>query len=119
MKMAMILFAFTTLLGNLYYVNKAINYLLGKEPSKTFRNIYYVIASLAIFVGAGLSADLLWGIADITMGAMAIINMPGIIYLGKYAIRALKDYERQLKKGGEITFNKKDIDLPHETDYWN
>lgn len=116
---AMILFAFTTLLGNLYYVNKAINYLLGKEPSKTFRNIYYVIASLVIFVGAGLSADLLWGIADITMGAMAIINMPVIIYLGKYAIRALKDYERQLKKGGEITFNKKDIDLPHETDYWN
>jgi AGCS family alanine or glycine:cation symporter len=100
-------------------VDKTINYLLGKEPTKLVRNICYVIASLVIFVGAGLSADLLWGIADITMGGMTIINMPIILYLGKYAIRTLKDYEMKLKKGGDITFNKNDIDLPHETDYWN
>ncbi len=116
---AMILFAFTTLLGNLFYVDKAINYLLGKEPTKAVRNIYYIIASLIILIGAGLSADLLWGIADIMMGGMTIINMPIILYLGKYAIRALKDYEKQLKKGGEITFSKKDVGLPHDTDYWN
>ncbi len=116
---AMILFAFTTLLGNLFYVDKTINYLLGKEPSKAFRNICYIIASLVIFVGAGLSADLLWGIADIMMGGMTIINMPIIIYLGKYAIRALKDYERKIKAKKEITFNKRDIGLADETDYWN
>lgn len=116
---AMILFAFTTLLGNLFYVDKTTNYLLGKEPSKRFRNTYYIIASLVIFIGAGLNAELLWGIADITMGGMTIINMPIILYLGKYAMRTLKDYEKQLKNGGKITFRAKDIDLPHETDYWN
>ena len=116
---AMILFAFTTLLGNLYYVDRTYNYLFGKEPSRTFKNISYVIASLVILLGAGLSADLLWGIADITMGAMALINMPIIIYLGKYAIRALGDYERKLKSGEKISFNKNDIGLQDETDYWN
>jgi len=116
---AMILFAFTTLLGNLFYVDKTINYLLGKEPSKKFKNICYIIASLLIFIGAGLSADLLWGIADITMGGMTIINIPIIIYLGKYAIRALKDYESKRKENKEISFKAKDIDLPHQTDYWN
>jgi len=116
---SMLLFAFTTLLGNLFYVDKTINYLLGKEPTRAVRNTCYVIASLVIFVGAGLSADLLWGIADITMGGMTLINMPIILYLGKYAIRTLKDYEKQLKAGGEIKFRKQDIDLPHETDYWN
>ncbi len=116
---AMILFAFTTLLGNLFYVDKTINYLMGKEPSKAFRNVCYVIASLVIFIGAGLSADLLWGVADILMGGMALINMPVILYLGKYAFRALKDYEDQVKTGGAITFKKKNIGLPHETDYWN
>lgn len=116
---AMILFAFTTLLGNLFYVDKTINYLAGKEPARIVRNTYYVIASLIILVGAGLSADLLWGVADIMMAGMTLINMPVIIYLGKYAVRALKDYERQLKKGGDITFRKDDINLPHETDYWN
>ncbi len=116
---AMILFAFTTLLGNLFYVDKSINYLLGKEPGKVFRNVCYVIASLVIFIGAGLSADLLWGIANVLMGGMTLINMPVILYLSKYALRALKDYEAQVKSGEAITFRKKDIDLPHETDYWN
>ena len=116
---AMVLFAFTTLLGNLFYVDKTINFLLGREPSPLVRKIYYIIAALVIFAGAGLSADLLWGVADILMGGMTLINMPVIIYLGKYAIRALKDYERQVKSGAQITFRAKDIDLPHETDYWN
>lgn len=116
---AMVLFAFTTLLGNLFYVDKTINYLLGKEPGKKFRNVCYILASAVIFVGAGLSADLLWGVADILMAGMTIINMPVIIYLGKYAIRTLKDYERKVKQGGTITFQAKDIDLPHKTDYWN
>ncbi len=116
---AMVLFAFTTLLGNLFYVDKTINYLLDKEPGKKFRNVCYILASAVIFVGAGLSADLLWGVADILMAGMTIINMPVIIYLGKYAIRTLKDYERKVKQGGAITFHAKDIDLPHKTDYWN
>ena len=102
-----------------FVVDKTINYLLGKEPTKAVRNTCYVIASLVIFVGAGLSADLLWGVADITMGGMTLINMPVILCLGKYAFRTLKDYEKQCKAGGEIAFRKADIDLPHETDYWN
>lgn len=116
---AMVLFAFTTLLGNLFYVDKAINYLAGKEPTKRVRNICHIIAALAIFVGAGLSADLLWNLSDIMMGGMTLINMPVIIYLGKYAFRALKDYEKKLKNREVLTFNKSDIGLTDETDCWN
>ncbi len=115
---AMILFAFTTLLGNLYYVDRSWLFIFKKMPGKTFMRIYYIIASLIIFVGAGLSAGLLWGIADITMGAMALINMPVIIKLSKYAIRALKDYESQRKAGKDPVFKEKNIRLPHDVDYW-
>ncbi len=115
---AMVLFAFTTLIGNLFYVDKAFCYLLGKTPNKTFNTVYYIIASLIILLGAGLSADLLWGIADITMGGMALINMPVIIILGKYAIRALEDFIKQRKQGKEPTFRAADIGLPHKVDYW-
>jgi len=52
------------------------------------------------------------------MGAMTIINMPVILYLSKYAIRALKDYEKQRKEGKEPVFRAKDINLPYEVDYW-
>lgn len=116
---AMILFAFTTLIGNLYYVDKCIFHIYGKMPGKAFMSAYYIIASAIIFLGAGLNADLLWGIADLTMGGMALINMPVILYLGKYAFRALKDYEKQRKNGVEPVFKVKNIDLPHKTDYWN
>ncbi|MBR2293537.1 MAG: alanine:cation symporter family protein [Clostridia bacterium] len=115
---AMILFAFTTLLGNLYYVDQCLIHILGRVPKKAFWRSYYVIASVLIFVGAGLSADLLWNIADVTMGLMALINIPVILFLGKYAFRALKDYEKQRKEGKAPEFHAKDIGLPHETDYW-
>lgn len=115
---AMILFAFTTLLGNLYYVDKCIIFIMGKVPSKAFMRVYYVIASLVIFVGAGLSADLLWNIADVTMGGMTIINMPVILILSKYAFRALKDYDNQRKEGVTPVFKAKNIGLPHDVDYW-
>ena len=115
---AMILFAFTTLLGNLFYVEKAFCYIIGKNPGKVFNTVYYIVASLVIFIGAGLSADLLWNLADLTMGGMTLINMPVIFILSKYAVRALDDYTRQRKEGKEPTFRAKDIRLPHEVDYW-
>lgn len=116
---AMILFAFTTLLGNLYYVDQCAVFFLGRVPSKNTQNVYHIIAAIVIFIGAGLSADLLWSIADITMGGMTIINMPVILILGKYAFRALKDYETQRKNGVTPVFKTNNIDLPHKTDYWN
>lgn len=116
---AMIFFAFTTLLGNLYYVDKGYNYILGKVPSKRFLNIAHIITAVVVFVGAGLNADLLWNIADVTMGGMTIINMPVILILGKYVFRALKDYDKQLKSGINPEFKAKDIGLNDELDYWN
>ncbi len=81
--------------------------------------MYYIIASLIILLGAGLSAGLLWNIADITMGAMTLVNIPVIFILSKYVVRALKDYEKQREEGKSPVFHAKDIDLPDEVDYWN
>lgn len=116
---AMILFAFTTLLGNLFYVDKCLIFIMGKEPSKKFMHVYHVIASLVILLGSGLSADFLWNVADVAMGGMTLINMPVILILGKYALRALSDYEKQRKEGKEPVFHAKNIDLPHKVDYWD
>lgn len=115
---AMIFFAFTTLLGNLFYVDKAFCFIFKKTPGKLFNTIYYIIASLVILLGSVLNADLLWNIADVTMGCMTLINMPVIIVLGKYAIRALDNFCMQRKTGKDPVFKAKDIGLPHKVDYW-
>lgn len=65
---------------------------------------YRIIASLVIFVGAGLNAGLLWDIADVNMGGMTIINLPVILILSKYALGALRDYEKQIKNGDKPVF---------------
>jgi len=53
------------------------------------------------------------------MGGMTIINIPVILILSKYALRALKDYEKQRKEGKTPIFHAKNIDLPHKVDYWD
>ncbi len=115
---AMVLFAFTTLIGNLYYVDRGIAHILKKVPSKKVRNVYNIGFSLLILLGAGLSADLLWGFADVTMGIMVLINMPVIFILGKYAFRAIADYDKQRKSGKIPVFKAKNINLPHDVDFW-
>ncbi len=115
---AMILFAFTTLLGNIYYVDMAVIFLCREQPKKWVMNVYHIVAALLIFVGAGLSADLLWNIADIAMGGMTIINIPVIFILSKYAVAALKDYDKQRKQGLNPVFKAKSINLPHDVDCW-
>ena len=116
---AMILFAFTTMIGNLYYVDRAWFFLFKKAPPKAFLVGYRIVASLLILLGAGLSAGLLWGIADVTMGLMALVNVPVIFILSKYAFRALADYEKQRKEGKNPVFKASSVGLPDKTDYWN
>ena len=116
---AMVLFAFTTLLGNLYYVDSAIVYLLKKVPGKAFMMTYRLIAAFVVFLGCILSADLLWGIADVTMGAMTIINIPTIVILGKYAFRAIRDFDTKKHLGiSNLYFKAEDIGLKERTDCW-
>lgn len=115
---SMVLFAFTTLLGNLYYVDNCLAYLVGHMPGKTFMTVYRIIASAIIFVGAGLNMGLLWDFADVVMGCMAIINLPVICILGNTALAALADYNRQRKKGKNPVFKASDIGLDAPLDYW-
>lgn len=117
---AMVLFAFTTLLGNLYYVDNAIIYLnRKKKPSKRFMNIFYIAATFIVFIGAIIPMDAAWAMADITMGLMTLINLPVCVMLGKIAIDCLKDYEKQRKEGKDPVFNANNIDIDTEMlDTW-
>ena len=115
----MVLFAFSTLIGNLFYVDNCLTFLNKKVPSNTFMLIYRIIASLIIFVGAGMSMAAAWDIADITMAFMCLINIPSIIALGGVALKAMKDYEKQKKAGVNPVFKAADIGLDTEKlDFW-
>ena len=116
---AMVLFAFTTLIGNLYYVDNALAFLLGHVPSKRFMVVFRLVAMGLIFLGAGLTLDLVWNLSDVLMGIMVLINIPVIAILSRPAAAALRNYTRQRKEGKNPVFRAADIGLKEETDYWN
>ena len=117
---AMVLFAFTTLLGNLFYVDNALTFLNHKKkPSKRFMRIFYICATLIIFVGAIIPMDAAWAAADITMGLMTLNNLPTCVLMGKTALDCLKDYETQKKSGQNPVFMASNIGMnEEELDTW-
>ena len=117
---AMVLFAFTTLIGNLYYVDNALAYLnKKKKPSKKFMTVFYLCCVAVIFFGALTPMDLAWALADITMGGMTLINIPCCFILSGIAVKALKDFESQRKKKLNPVFHAKNIGLdPKELHHW-
>lgn len=113
------LFAFTTLLGNLYYVDSCLTYINKKTPSKTFMLCYRIIAAILIFVGAGMEMSLAWDMADFLMGVMCLINIPSILYLGSIALKALEDYKRQRAEGKNPVFKAEAVGIDtSKLDYW-
>lgn len=116
---ALLLFAFTTLLGNLFYCEGGINYIAGHEVKRSTMNIFRLVACFIVFLGAQLKFGLVWDISDVMMGVMALINLPVIVILGKTALRALEDYVSQRKAGQEPVFKAQNIGLEADLDYWN
>lgn len=116
---ALLLFAFTTLLGNLFYCEGCLNYIAKRQVGKTTLNTFRVLACVLIFVGALLDFGLVWNIADVLMGVMAIMNLPVLLILGKKALTALNDYCKQRKEGKDPVFKASTVGLEGETDFWN
>ena len=81
--------------------------------------IFYICATVIIFIGAIIPMDAAWAMADITMGLMTLINLPTCMALGKHAVNCLKDYEIQKKAGKDPVFEASTIGLDlEELDYW-
>lgn len=115
---AMFLFAFTTLVGNFFYIEGCFAYLLKKTPSKSFLTAVRVIGAVIIFVGAGISFGLAWDTADVAQAILAFINIPVIMILSGTAVKCLNNYLAQKKENKNPVFKASDIGISG-TDFWN
>ncbi len=101
-------FAFSSLIGNYFYAESNILFI---KNSKVLLNLFRVTCVVAIFLGAQADFSLVWNLADITMGLMAIVNIIAIFLLGKVAIKVLKNYEKQKKAGENPVFYEDEVGL--------
>ena len=103
---AIYLFAFTSIIANYYYGETNLNFIYR---NKYIIYIFRTFVGCILMVGALSSLEFVWAVSDITMGLMTLCNIAAIVGLGKYAMRCLKDYRRQLADGKDPVFTYKVI----------
>ncbi len=94
---ALVFFAFTTILGWAYYSEKCLQYLVGRKSKKailTYRWLYI----FAIFIGPYLTVSAVWTSADIFNGLMAFPNLVALILLSGIVANETKTFLAKFKK---------------------
>ncbi|MGY6773770.1 alanine/glycine:cation symporter family protein [Gallibacterium sp. ZY190522] len=89
----LLFFAFTTMLGWCYYGERCFVYLIGIRGIKIFRSCFILL----IACGAFIKLDIIWSLADIVNGLMAIPNLIALIGLRKVIIAETQDYFARLQ----------------------
>ncbi|GAB3480586.1 alanine/glycine:cation symporter family protein [Nocardiopsis coralliicola] len=98
-----LLVAYTSVLGNAFYGEANVGY-LSQNPMAI--NGFRAANVLMTFLGAVGSASLVWSMADVAMGLMAVVNLAAIALLAPTAFRVLKDYVDQRKDGKDPVFTR-------------
>lgn len=88
------LFAFTSILGWSYYGERCFEYLFGVKHLSLYRGFLVLMVGL----GGYLQLDLIWTIADIANGLMALPNLIAILFLSPVIIKETKVYFAKLKQ---------------------
>lgn len=88
---AILLFAFSTVLGWSFYGTKALEYLFGTKATI----VYKVIFVMFIIVGCTMNLSLAWGIADTLNGLMAVPNLIGVLLLSATVVKITGNYVRR------------------------
>ncbi|MGE7767383.1 alanine/glycine:cation symporter family protein [Peribacillus sp. NPDC096540] len=110
-----LLFAFSSIVGNYYYGESNIGFI---NENKVWLNIYRIAVVGMVIFGSLASLKFVWGLADLLMGLMAIINLIAIALLGKIAFAALADYQKQKKSGKNPVFHVNNIKGLKNVECW-
>ena len=115
---AILLFAFSSIIGNYYYGEANIRFI---TPNNTVMTIYRICsAGLMVVFGAMASFELVWNIVDFFMAFLTACNLIAIVILGRYAFRLLDDYRQQKRKGiKEPVFHRSQLpEIEDEIECW-
>ena len=115
---AILLFAFSSIIGNYYYGEANIRFI---TPNPTVMTVYRICsAGVMVMFGALASFELVWSIVDFFMAFLTACNLVAIVLLGRYAFRLLDDYRRQKRQGiKEPVFHRRQLpELEDRLECW-
>ncbi|MBE6069087.1 MAG: alanine:cation symporter family protein [Clostridium lundense] len=110
------MFAFSSILGNYYYGESNIEFMNG---NKTVLNIFRFAVIVMVYVGSMSSLDMVWNLADLFMGLMALLNIAVIFKLSKIVLKVIQDYITQKREGKDPVFYAENIDGLVNVECWS
>lgn len=111
-----LLFAFSTILGNYFYAQSNLSFIVdNKKVTFVFRAIVVIMTA----VGAVLGVQLVWTLADLFMAFLAIINLMMVVALSPLVFELMRDYKAQKDRGESPIFYAKNITykLPDDNEW--
>lgn len=100
--LCIVLFAYTTIIGNYYYGQTNLEYLNADKGIKI--QIFRLLVMGMVFFGAIRESALVWNMADLFMAFMAIFNIYAIVKLRRPAILTMEHYIAERKMGMDPIF---------------
>ena len=102
---AILLFAFSSIIGNYYYGEANIRFMTSSNAVLTVYRVFS--GGVLVMFGAMASLEIVWNLGDLCMALLTACNLVAIVRLGKYAFRLLEDYRQQKRSGiKEPTFHR-------------
>ena len=115
---ALLFFAFTTIMAYYYIAETNLSYLQKESNSKWMLWGLRFLIMGSTFYGSIKTAALAWTLGDIGVGMMAWLNIIAILLLRKPALLALKDYQKQKQQGLDPVFNARELGIKN-ADEWD
>ncbi|MGF1741232.1 sodium:alanine symporter family protein [Vibrio profundum] len=103
---AIFFFAFTSIIANYSYAETNLIFLRIKNKKGIF--VFRLVVMGMVMFGSLATVPMVWNLADVSMGLMAIVNLVAILLLSGVVVKLAKDYNKQLKAGDLPTFDSND-----------
>ncbi len=116
--LAIILFAFTSIIGNYYYGEANIRFLTDKKWALT---VFRILSGGAfVFLGAVASFEFVWSLGDLFMALVTLCNLIALAFLSKYVFKLLNHYRAQKRQGVKNPeFHRSDLpEIADDLDCW-
>ncbi|TPE69426.1 alanine/glycine:cation symporter family protein [Halalkalibacterium halodurans] len=112
---AILLFCFSSIIGNYYYGESNLEYI---KENKSVIFLFRLAVLGMIIYGSVESLATVWDLADLFMALMALVNLVALALIGKVSLAVLQDYLKQKKEGKDPVFYSSNIEGLKHTECW-
>lgn len=95
--LALVLFAFSSMMYNYYLGENSLSYL--SESNALLQNAFRALVIVLILWGSMQDLATVFSFADLTMGLLALVNLIGLVWMFKIGLRVMRDFDQQLARG--------------------